>query len=177
MDRRQAFRIGLWGLRGLIGMVVAVPAISYILTPLFARRRKDSVYVPVARLSDLVEGVPRAFPVSLERQDAWVKYPPEPIGTVWLIRQSADPAHPVRALSAECPHLACQIKLSPDQHNFLCPCHDSRFELSGARVNKISPRGMDELEVEPFETGNADPLVRVKFERFRTMTPEKIPLG
>ena len=44
-------------------------------------------------------------------------------------------------------------------------------------INKISPRGMDELEVGPLDASDENALVTVKFRRFRTMTSEKVPLG
>lgn len=179
MTRRAWFHLGLWSLRALIGLLVIVPGASYLLTPLRARKAPagPAGFVPVARLRDLTPGVPRAFPVSIARQDAWVRYPPEPVGTVWLIRQEGEADRPVRALSAECPHLACQIKLTPDSRNFVCPCHNSRFGLDGERENKISPRDMDELEVARLDPDDPDSVVSVRFERFRTMTSERIPLG
>lgn len=177
MNRRDWFRIGTTFLRGVIGLVLAVPAASYLLTPLLRKRQGASGFTPITRLGDLTVGVPKAFPVYLERQDAWVKYPAEPVGTVWLVRQPEGAKSPVVALSAECPHLACQIKLSGDQKSFLCPCHDSHFQLDGERINKISPRAMDSLEVSDLDAADPNAMIGVKFERFRTMTEEKTPLG
>jgi Rieske Fe-S protein len=187
MNRRNVFRWGIHALRGLIALAIAVPGVAFVLTPLTrgkARAAKDEGggvgadgFIPVARLADLEPGVPRSFPVSMERQDAWVKYPAEPVGTVWLVRQPEGTEPPVLALSAECPHLACQIKAAGDRKSFVCPCHDSHFKLDGERINKISPRGMDRLEVGPLDAKNPAAPILVKFLRFRTMTEEKTPLG
>src|SRR5213082_698449 len=49
---------------------------------------------------------------------------------------------------------------------FLCPCHTSAFDLKGRPLNSVPPRGMDELQVEVSK--EADPEVRVRFQRFRT---------
>ena len=83
----------------------------------------------------------------------------------------------VLALSAECPHLACAINLSPDRTEFFCPCHTSSFLFTGERVNHVSPRGMDPLEVAAFDASDPNAMVRVKFQRFRTMISERIPLA
>lgn len=177
MNRRGLFRLGSWTLAGAIKLAVLVPGVAYLLTPLLRAKGSAGTFTPLARFSDLKEGVPQSFPVVQARKDAWVVYPPEPVGTVWLVRQPAGSKEPVLALSAECPHLACAINLSPDRTEFFCPCHTSSFRFNGERVNQVSPRGMDPLEVEPFDVDDPNAMVRVKFERFRTMISERIPLA
>lgn len=173
MNRRDALRLATFGLRSLIGFVLAVPAVAYIVTPL-RKRHRNSLFVPLARLSQLEVGVPRSFGVIEERHDAWVKYPPEPVGSVWLVRQKPGAKPAVVAFSAECPHLGCAVNLAPDGQRFLCPCHTSAFDLQGNPSNQVPPRPLDRLEVEMSDA--ADPEVRVKFERFRSQIEEKVPL-
>lgn len=175
--RRGFYRIVSGLLGGLITAALAVPAVSYLLTPLLRGRSQGAGFTPITRFADLAIGVPQAFPVIESRTDAWVRYPPEPVGTVWLIRQPDGGDDPVLALSAECPHLACAITLSPSAETFFCPCHTSAFALDGVRLNKVPPRGMDRLEVEPFDPTDPSAEVRVRFEKFRTMTEEQIPLA
>ena len=157
--------------------VLAIPAVGYVLTPLFKRKEEQGGFVTLARLSDLEPGVPRVFPVVQGRKDAWVSYPPEPVGSVWLVRNSKDSSTQVVAFTAECPHLACAITLSDDHRGFFCPCHVSSFRLDGARINGAAPRDMDPLEVEPLKDGDPDTLIRVRFQRFRTNTEARIPLA
>lgn len=170
----------LWSSRimaALLGLLVLIPGVGYVLTPLIRSRGSSGGFTPIGRFGDLEEGVPKSFPVVEPRQDAWVRYPDEPVGMVWLVRQPKGSPEPVVALSAECPHLACAITLSPDKATFFCPCHTSAFSLKGDRLNKVPPRGMDRLEIEPFDPEDPDAVVRVKFLRFRTMTEEQIPLA
>jgi menaquinol-cytochrome c reductase iron-sulfur subunit len=157
----------------LIGLILMVPGIAYLITPL-RRRSRDSSLATLTRLSQLKAGVPRSFAIIEEKQDAWVKYPREPVGSVWLIRQTEATDSPVAALSAECPHLGCAVNLNPNGKGFLCPCHTSAFDLEGKPQNEVPPRPMDRLEVEM--TSGRDPEVRVRFQRFRTQSEEKIPL-
>jgi len=173
MNRRDALRLATVALRSVIGLVLAVPALAYIVTPLRKRNREGS-FETLARLSQLEAGVPRSFAVIEERHDAWVKYPREPVGSVWLVRQKAGAKPAVVAFSAECPHLGCAVNLTPGGHGFLCPCHTSAFDLEGKPENKVPPRPLDRLEVEI--TQAADPEVRVKFQRFRSQVEEKVPL-
>jgi menaquinol-cytochrome c reductase iron-sulfur subunit len=180
-NRRDFYRLGTFALGSLMGLVLAVPGVAYLLDPLSKRRGSakgqggDDEFHTLVRLSELTPKVPRAFPIIEERQDAWVKYPREPVGSVWVIRQPDGAEPPVIAYSAECPHLGCSVGLSGDGRSFLCPCHTSAFEFDGKRKNEVPPRGMDRLEVKL--STDPDPEVRVKFERFRTMEKEQIPLG
>ena len=175
MPRRGFLRFATLATGTLMGLVLAVPGVAYVLTPLRKRGREGDLQT-LTRLSELEVGVPRSFAIIEERQDAWVKYPREPVGSVWLIRQPKGKGDEpeVLALQSECPHLGCAINLTADGKSFLCPCHTSAFTLEGKPTNQVPPRPMDRLEVEL--TPGTDQEVRVKFQRFRTFSEEKIPL-
>jgi Rieske Fe-S protein len=183
-SRRSLLRIGTAVLGGLIALTLLIPGASYVLNPILPKKKgkgynagaddsADFQPLPVS-LDELEVGVPKEYPIVVKRQDAWVTYPPEPIGTVWLVRQPAGAKAPVLAFTSECPHLACAIALAADGNGFFCPCHTSAFGLDGERLNKVPPRGMDPLEV---KLGAPSDPIRVKFVRFRTMTEERIPLA
>ena len=177
MTRRDFYRRGSILLGGLIKLVIAVPAVAFLVSPL---RRKSSAageeaLTPLTSLSQLKVGVPRSFAIIQDRTDAWVKYPSEPVGSVWLIRQPAGTQPEVVAFTAECPHLGCAINLSADGKSFQCPCHTSAFNFEGKPENQVPPRPMDRLDVEL--TADTDPKVRVRFQKFRTLAEERIPLA
>ncbi|GAC1471809.1 MAG: hypothetical protein NVSMB9_18350 [Isosphaeraceae bacterium] len=174
MNRRDFYRLGTVVLGSVVGLIVAVPGVAYVLDPL-RRKTAAGALDKLANLSELKVGEPRSFAVIEERQDAWVRYPREPIGTVWLVRQPSGATPEVVAFTAECPHLGCAVNLTPDRTSFLCPCHTSSFDLKGERLNKVPPRSMDTLEVELSK--DDDPEVRVRFQRFRTQEKEKRPLA
>jgi menaquinol-cytochrome c reductase iron-sulfur subunit len=174
MNRRDFHRYGTIVLGNLVALTLAVPGVAYLVDPL-RRKRKEGEYRPLAKLDELPVGVPKSFAIIEERQDAWVKYPPEPIGSVWLVRQPEGSKVPVVAFTAECPHLGCAVNLSADGKNFFCPCHTSSFDFTGKPLNTVPPRGMDTLDVKV--TTDADPSVEVRFQRFRTQAEEKIPLA
>jgi menaquinol-cytochrome c reductase iron-sulfur subunit len=174
MNRRDAYRYGSLLLGNLMALGLAVPGVAYLLDPLRRRAGGDEGFRPLARLDELKVGVPKSFPVLAERQDAWVKYPREPVGSIWLIRQPEGGQERVVAFTAECPHLGCAVNLAEDGKSFRCPCHTSAFDPEGRPTNDIPPRGMDRLDVEL--SGDDDPVIRVKFERFRTLTKERIPV-
>ncbi|MDG3006541.1 ubiquinol-cytochrome c reductase iron-sulfur subunit [Paludisphaera mucosa] len=177
MNRRDFHRLGTIVLGGLIKLAVAVPAAAFLLNPLRkpGTAAEADVFEGLVALSQLKVGVPESFGIVRDQVDAWVKYPKEPAGAVWLVRQpeGAEPA--VIAYSAECPHLGCAINLADDAKHFICPCHTSAFDLEGKPQNFVPPRPMDRLDVELSK--DADPMVRVRFQRFRTLAEEKIPLA
>jgi Rieske Fe-S protein len=174
VPRRGFLAFATCAIGTLMGLVLAVPGLAYLASPL-RRRGPEGGFVTLTRLSQLAVGVPRAFTILADRQDAWVKYPQEPIGSVWLIRQPAGSPEAVLALSAECPHLGCAVNLDAGGKGFLCPCHTSAFNLEGHPRNQVPPRSMDRLDVEL--SPGSDPEVRVKFQRFRTQVKEKLPLA
>jgi menaquinol-cytochrome c reductase iron-sulfur subunit len=174
IPRRDFFGLATVALGGLLTLIMAVPGVAYLLSPL-RRKHQERAFHTLTRLNELEVGIPRSFAIIEERQDAWVRYPREPIGSVWLIRQPKGSKEPVIALQSECPHLGCAINLKGDQTGFLCPCHTSAFTFDGKPTNQVPPRPMDRLDVE--FSADDDPEVRVKYQRFRTATEEKIPLA
>jgi menaquinol-cytochrome c reductase iron-sulfur subunit len=170
-NRREVYRLGALALGNLFGLALAVPGLKYLLDPL-GRRSGSGDIQAITRLGQLAVGQPQAFSIIAGRLDAWVQYPREAVGTVWLVRQPDDS---VLALSAECPHLSCPVSLAARGKSFLCPCHSASFALDGTRTNPVAARGMDRLEVEL--SADPDPEIRVKFERFQPQSAEKKPLA
>ncbi len=170
MTRRDFYRVGSVLLSGLIGLALAVPGVAYLLSPLRKGAKDEEGFEPLTRLSQLKVDEPRSFAIIADTQDAWVRYPQEPVGSVWLIRRGDGN---VTAFSTECPHLGCAVNLAADGKSFLCPCHTSAFDFQGKPQNQVPPRPMDGLKVELSQ--DADPVVKVKFERFRTGSKEQIP--
>jgi Rieske Fe-S protein len=173
MTRRDIFRAATIAVGTLMGVVLTIPGVAYLASPL-RRRGRDESFETLTSLKQLEVGVPRSFAIIQDRRDAWVTYPREPVGSVWLIRQPPGSAETVIALSSECPHLGCAVNLATGGKGFLCPCHTSAFDFEGKPQNQVPPRPMDRLEVEL--TAGDDPEVRVKYQRFRTQSEEKIRL-
>ncbi len=169
-DRRGWLaKVAAVAIGGLLAVVPLVSGLIVLLDPL--RRRGGAGLARVAPIEGVPDdGLPRLFPVVLERRDAWSRYPKAPVGAVYLIRQAGEAA-PV-AMTARCPHLGCSIGFLAGEKKFQCPCHTSAFKLDGSRIGgeaSVAPRGMDRLEVEV-----RDGAVWVKFEQFRTGKHEKI---
>lgn len=153
-DRRTFLEWIVWVGAGVFGAMVSVPFVGALASPLVDGRRPRTRrgFVRVARLDALPIGEPRKVQVASESTDAWIRSARRPVGAVWLVRRQADR---VEAWSATCPHLGCAIEQA--RGGFACPCHRSRFDDHGRRVDGPSPRGMDRLEV---RVARGDVLVR-----------------
>lgn len=47
------------------------------------------------------------------------------------------------ALSRRCTHLGCTVPWNAEEKQFLCPCHSSAYDISGAVIRSPAPRPLD----------------------------------
>lgn len=47
------------------------------------------------------------------------------------------------AISRQCTHLGCTVPWVQEEKRFVCPCHASAFDITGAVVNAPAPRALD----------------------------------
>jgi menaquinol-cytochrome c reductase iron-sulfur subunit len=160
---------------GLVGALAGlVPLAAGVLTFLDPLRRRAAAgeFVRVTSLAALPEdGLPRKFTVLADRADAWNRFPRVPVGAVYLRRTGPDT---VQALNVVCPHAGCFVDFKPQDKFYLCPCHNSTFDLDGRirDAKSPSPRALDALDVQIRPDGE----VWVKFQNFQAGTKEKKPL-
>ena len=69
---------------------------------------------------------------------------PKAVGDVLVVRDATDR---VLAFSRRCPHLGCALTVSDAGDGFICPCHGSRFDLTGRRVAGPAERDLSALQV------------------------------
>jgi Rieske Fe-S protein len=168
------------------GVVVAVPALAGLAVFFDPVRRQlqggggaddgDDRFITVATLDAVpADGLPRKFQVIADRVDAWTKHPASPVGAVYLKREK-DAPDKVVAFNVVCPHAGCFVEPAAGGA-FKCPCHNSLFNGDGSIVHGhcVSPRGLDEQEVDPAALKSG--LVRIKFQNYLPGTPERKPLA
>lgn len=84
-------------------------------------------WVRAAALDDLAPDVPSARLVAIPRDEGWYRMRGRAL--VFLVW---DGARGVRALSATCTHLGCQVRWEPASQRFLCPCHGGAYAIDGS---------------------------------------------
>jgi len=119
------------GMGGLLGVFALRPAAAT------ARER----WVHAASLLELKSHTPIARVLSVPRADGW--YRERVRQTVFLVRDG----DAVKALSATCTHLGCQVRWDADAKRFLCPCHGGEYDAQGRVVAGPPPRPLDPIEV------------------------------
>jgi Rieske Fe-S protein len=75
---------------------------------------------------------------------------------VFLVR---DGDH-VKALSATCTHLGCQVRWDNEGQKFRCPCHGGAYDAHGRVVEGPPPRALETIEVR-IDAATESVLVRV----------------
>jgi menaquinol-cytochrome c reductase iron-sulfur subunit len=150
-DRRKFLKVATCAIGGGVGLAVAGPALVLFAEP----AGKVTVTAPTSPL-DL--GLAERFRVGSEPRrvevvapivkDAWLAARNVVLGAAWIQRTAPDK---LVALSATCPHLGCAIGWDDSAKSFLCPCHDSRFGVTGDKLTGPSERGMDELPLKVVE--------------------------
>lgn len=169
---RRGFLAGV-GAIAAAGLAFFAPLWSGVrvaLDPL-GRAGGDADLVPVTKLAAIPgDGVPKRFRVVTDKVDAWNTHRQLPVGAVYL-RRTGDS---VDALNVVCPHAGCFVNVAADRSRFVCPCHKSSFDLSGAVDDPASPspRDMDSLDVEI--RGDE---VWVRFQNFLPGRAEKEPVA
>lgn len=156
---------------GLVGTAVAgvtlAPAMKLIAHPLSTETMSASdVLIDAGSVSQFGEE-PVKVALYGDRVDAWNRVTNVKVGSAWVLQRGGE----LIAMSTVCPHLGCAVDYDPGAKQFVCPCHDSYFDLDGKETEGPSPRAMDRLELV-----TADNLVRVRHQRFKQGTADKEPV-
>lgn len=183
-ERRSALRVVGGLILSALGAALLIPAAIFLSDPL--RRRKPpaqsdgeidpptdgTASVPVADLNEVPDldrgGAPlRAAVIASGLRDAWNRLEQTKLGSVYIGKRAAG----LTALSATCPHAGCGIDFDAEQRQFVCPCHNSTFNLDGKRVSGPAPRDMDRLDLSVQGS-----KVYCQFQRFRLALKNKVPV-
>jgi Rieske Fe-S protein len=186
-SRRRVLEWTSFVLGSLIAALPFVAGFWTFLDPLMRRpeapksRRRGGTggkegFVRITTLDALqVGGAPQRFPVIADKIDGWNFMANQAVGAVFLHR-TADKK--VRCFNATCPHAGCSVACVGGQA-YVCPCHNSAFNLDGTKQasesgrENPSPRNLDDLVVD--EEKLAQDEVWVQFMNYYTGIHEKKP--
>ncbi len=165
-------------LGGAVTAALAAGPIAMLLHPVLGTRRANAPddWTPVGPVSSFMVGAPpRRVVLTEDREDAWLRQPGVPVGSV-LVQRQDEAAFTV--FSAVCPHLGCAVGYAVSKSCYLCPCHTSSFTLDGALLPhedgspNPSPRGLD-----PLAWRVQGGQLQVQWVRFKTGTADRTRLG
>jgi menaquinol-cytochrome c reductase iron-sulfur subunit len=172
-ERRTFFKkVGALVAGGIAVMVPLGAGLATFFNPLRKRGGGTAEFIKVTTLEALKDdGLPHRFAVVADKTNVWMTEKNVAVGSVYLKRKGDK----IVAWNTVCPHLGCQVDVVAGG-SFKCPCHNSMFGPDGSLTpGSVSPRGMDELEVDPAALKEGE--VRVKYQEFVSSIAEKKPLS
>ncbi|HEY1203918.1 MAG: Rieske (2Fe-2S) protein [Bryobacteraceae bacterium] len=138
---RRGFVLGaICGFASFIGAGLGVPALRYLLRAPEGVRKTE--WIDAGDLADIEPERPAQLALTHRRTDGW-KVLTERIGA-WVVK---DPEGGITAFSPRCTHLGCAYRWAAASHEFVCPCHASRFSIAGQVLSGPAPRPLDRYEV------------------------------
>jgi menaquinol-cytochrome c reductase iron-sulfur subunit len=137
--RAMLVKLGLF-FNGAVAVVLAVPILRYILSPIFGERKTSYT-------SWLTLGPVEQYPSGQTRLASFRN----PDVTAWD-GKTADSACWVRRIDAakfqvfaiNCAHLGCPVRWFPQSGLFMCPCHGGAYYEDGSRASGPPERGLFE---------------------------------
>ena len=140
LSRRSFLSIATWAIGGFMGMVLAVPALAYIIGPSLQRTKSEN-WVRLGSTSKVEIGTPTLFKTVVENQTGWIVSEVE-ISAYVITENGRD----YSALSNVCTHLGCRVRWIPESEQFFCPCHNGVFDSQGLVISGPPPRPLDQYE-------------------------------
>jgi quinol---cytochrome c reductase iron-sulfur subunit, bacillus type len=123
----------------LVGGALTALLGAFALRPQRASARER--WIHAGAITDLKPNVPVPKVLAVSRVDGW--YRERARETVFLVW---DGDSTVRALSATCTHLGCQVRWDTKDKTFICPCHGGVYDATGKVVGGPPPRPLDSVQ-------------------------------
>lgn len=170
VTRRGFWTGAIYGVSAMATAILGTTAARFFAFPLLKKESKakpEEAVIDVGYASQFEKGgIPQNAEVVVEgRRNAWLAEKKTKAGSVWVRRSEEGE---IQAFSSICPHLGCGIQFDKENKNFICPCHDSSYDLAGTKIAGPAKRGLDRLEV--IEN---DGRVQIKFQQFKLDVAEK----
>jgi menaquinol-cytochrome c reductase iron-sulfur subunit len=139
VSRRKFYVVAIYGLWSVIAAALSVPAAIYLLLP--PKLRKSPQWVDAGNISQLQPGAPIEMVFRQNRVDGW-KVQSEKT-SAWVVKLAGSQ---IVAFGPQCTHLGCAYHWDENRNYFLCPCHNSIFNIDGQVVSGPAPRPLDRYD-------------------------------
>lgn len=140
LSRRNFLAIATGAIGGLIGIIMAIPAVAYVVGPALQRRTAEN-WVRLGPTSKVELGNPTLFKTIVESQTGWIVSEEEI--SVYVLSEDG---REFIALSNICTHLGCRVRWIADQGQYFCPCHNAAFDKAGLVIAGPPPSPLDRYE-------------------------------
>lgn len=134
ISRRQFMVRGTGAMAGLITAMLSVPALGFLLSPLWASTKEIWVTVQGGPIDDIPEGLPIARIASVPIGSG----PPAPaVNRIVYVTKYQGKLY---AFSNICTHMQCDVHWEPSLSLFECPCHGGLYAITGRNVGGPPPQ-------------------------------------
>jgi Rieske Fe-S protein len=140
LTRRDLFmRVGIF-LNGIVGVILAVPIVRYLLSPVTRERKAgyDS-WIPLGNLEQFPSGETR---LATYRNPVVNTWDGDTADIACWVRNVDGQTFQVFAIN--CAHLGCPVRWFPQSGLFMCPCHGGAYYQDGSRASGPPERGLFE---------------------------------
>ena len=143
LSRREMFLKVAILFNGLVGVILAIPIVRYLLSPVMRGRNEgyekwislgsiDEFPSGQTRLTTYRNPIARAWDGETADIPCWVRH--------------IDGDH-FQAFAINCAHLNCPVRWFPQSGLFMCPCHGGVYYADGSRAAGPPPRGLFEYDL------------------------------
>jgi Rieske Fe-S protein len=136
--RRRALVVFVNTIVALIGGGLSAVLGAFALGP---RGTSQTRWSRAGTTADLKPDEPVARVLSVSRVDGW--YRARARETVFLVW---DGEKTIRAMSATCTHLGCQVRWEAKDKKFRCPCHGGVYAADGTVLEGPPPRPLQTID-------------------------------
>ncbi|MGA8221243.1 MAG: Rieske 2Fe-2S domain-containing protein [Candidatus Acidiferrales bacterium] len=141
LSRRAFFtKLGIL-FNGLVAVILAVPILRYLLSPVArARREGYESWVPLGNLELFPSGETR---LATYRNPVVNSWDGDTADIACWVRNVDGKTFQVFAIN--CAHLGCPVRWFPQSSLFMCPCHGGVYYQDGSRASGPPERGLFEF--------------------------------
>jgi menaquinol-cytochrome c reductase iron-sulfur subunit len=138
---------------GVVGLILAVPIVRYLLSPVLRRSGGYDSWLSLGPLAQFPEGQTR---LATFRHPQVNPSDGETANIPCWVRHVDGEKFQVFAIN--CAHLGCPVRWFPQSGLFMCPCHGGVYYSDGSRASGPPERGLFEYRYK-VEQGNLAILV------------------
>jgi menaquinol-cytochrome c reductase iron-sulfur subunit len=131
LSRRQFNFLGTQAVGAVVTVLLGIPIVGFILSPLF--RRQQVLWRQVGDISGVPDRQPTKFLVSFP-QDEWTTANEDL--AVYVVKINSR----YLVFSNVCTHMQCPVRWQADLGQFLCPCHGGLYDITGQNIGGPPPK-------------------------------------
>ena len=138
LSRRQMFMKIATLFNGVVGVLLAVPVLRYVLSPM--TRAQNSGYAKWLSLGSIDQFPSGETRLATYRNPVAQASDGETADIPCWVRHIDESKFQVFAIN--CAHLGCPVRWFPQSNLFMCPCHGGAYYQDGSRASGPPPRGL-----------------------------------